>query len=228
MNVMRIIYGINRRVLYIFQQFAFYIKKPIWGLSYNCNGNSFRCDGQLLNTSVKLTGKNNSIIIHRGVKLFDAEIFVSGSGNSLVINEKTLVRNGGRIWLENENNHITIGKDTFIGEKVFITARDYNTNITIGDGCLFSANVIIRNSDAHSILDYEGKRINPGQSVNIGNRVWIGYGANILKGCSIADGCIIGTQSVVSRLMSSANCIIAGNPAKVVRQEVGWNVKLLE
>lgn len=228
MNIMRIFYGINRRALYIFQLFAFYIKKPIWSLSYNCNGNSFRCDGLLLNTSVKLSGNNNRIIIQGGVKLLDAEIMICGSGNSLVINENTLVRKGGRIWLENENNHITIGKDTFIGEKVFVTARDYNTNITIGDRCLFSANVIIRNSDAHSILDNEGKRINPGQSVNIGNRVWIGYGANILKGCSIADGCIIGTQSVVSHIKSSANSVIAGNPAKVVRQEIGWNVELLK
>lgn len=223
MNLMRIIYGIRRRVTYALRLSAFYVKKPFWNISYNNNGNLFCCDGVLLNTSVKLIGNNNRIIIQGGVKLLDAEIMVCGSNNSLIIQEGTQVRKGGRLWAENENNHISIGRGADIGENFFVTARDYNTNITIGDGCLFSADVIIRNSDAHSILDSDGKRTNPGQSVTIGDRVWIGYGANVLKGACIGDDCIIGTQSVVSRLQSPPNSIIAGNPARVVKQGVHWD-----
>ena len=68
MNLMRIIYGIRRRVTYALRLSAFYVKKLFWNISYNNNGNLFRCDGVLLNTSVKLIGNNNRIIIQGGGK----------------------------------------------------------------------------------------------------------------------------------------------------------------
>ena len=98
------------------------------------------------------------------------------------------------------------------------------TTVTIGDGCLFSNNVIFGPSDAHRIFDAETKlRINRPQDIKIGARVWVGEHVSILKGVTIPDGCVIGTRSLVNKPFTEPNCIIAGNPAKVVRRGVNWN-----
>jgi virginiamycin A acetyltransferase len=51
----------------------------------------------------------------------------------------------------------------------------------------------------------------------VGNDVWIGQKATILPGVHIGDGAIIGTASVVGSHVAPYT-IVAGNPAKVLRQ----------
>lgn len=69
----------------------------------------------------------------------------------------------------------------------------------IGDNCMFSFDILIRNSDHHLIYDCENnKRINPTKSVFIGDHVWIGQLVNILKGTRIDSGSIVGASSVVA------------------------------
>lgn len=53
--------------------------------------------------------------------------------------------------------------------------------------------------------------------VVIGNSVWIGLGAIILPGARIGDGVIVGAGAVV-RGTIPAYAVVAGNPARVVRQ----------
>lgn len=222
MNFLHFIYRVKRKLIYWLQLFWFYIKKPFYILSFNQNGNKFQCDGVLLNSSIDISGNNNCIIIQGGVKIFNAKIAVTGSNNRLIIRKHSIFREGGRVKLEDENNLIDIGENADIVD-CFFAVSDYDSKIIIGKDCMFSAKVIIRNSDVHSILNEEGKRINPARDTIIGERVWIGYGANILKGSCIGDDSVIGTQSVVAGLKTSNGCVIAGNPAKVVKQGVHWN-----
>jgi len=51
----------------------------------------------------------------------------------------------------------------------------------------------------------------------IGNDVWIGQNATILPGVYIGDGAIIGANSVVAKNIEPY-CIVAGNPAKLIRK----------
>lgn len=90
--------------------------------------------------------------------------------------------------------------------------------ITIGDGTVISENVHIRDSDVHTILNSNRPKTQP---VHIGKHVWIGAGAIILKGVTIGDGAIIAAGSVVTRNIP-ARCLAAGNPAKVVKENVDW------
>ena len=87
---------------------------------------------------------------------------------------------------------------------------------------MFSALTIVRTSDAHSILNSEGKRINPGKDVYIGDHVWVGYGANILKNTDIGNNAIVGTQSVVAGISVPDGCVVAGNPARIVKNNINW------
>jgi acetyltransferase-like isoleucine patch superfamily enzyme len=50
----------------------------------------------------------------------------------------------------------------------------------------------------------------------VGNNVWIGYGACILRGVTVGDNAIIGANSVVTKDVS-ANAVVAGLPARVIR-----------
>lgn len=57
----------------------------------------------------------------------------------------------------------------------------------------------------------------------IGNDVWIGHEALIMPGVAIGDGAIIASRSVVTKDVPPYS-IVAGNPAKVIRQRFGDEV----
>ncbi|MEW6064005.1 acetyltransferase [Desulforamulus profundi] len=93
--------------------------------------------------------------------------------------------------------------------------------ITIGDGAAIARGVLIYDSDHHRIIDEQGNQMNPTAPVLIGNHVWIGAGAIILKGVTIGDGAIIAAGAVVTRDVPPG-CVAAGNPAKVMKENVDW------
>ena len=63
---------------------------------------------------------------------------------------------------------------------------------------------------------FEGTPATKGD-VTIGNDVWIGRGAFILSGVTIGDGAVVGASSVVAKNVAPYT-IVAGNPARVIRQ----------
>ena len=77
-------------------------------------------------------------------------------------------------------------------------------------------------TDAHTVRDMEGKLINDDKPIIIGNHVWIGCRSLVLKGTEIADNNIIAAQSVLNKKYLGTNCIFAGHPAIVVKQNIAW------
>lgn len=57
----------------------------------------------------------------------------------------------------------------------------------------------------------------PSRPISIGDNVWIGFDACILPGVTIGEGAIVGARSVVSHDVPPYT-IVAGNPARVVKQ----------
>ncbi len=103
----------------------------------------------------------------------------------------------------------------FINEGVQITCKK---RVTIGKGCAIARDVIIRDYDAHQLLG-DGNKV--GEEISIGDHVWIGTRAIILKGVTIYDGAVIAAGAVVPHDVS-AKCLVAGVPAKVIRELVEW------
>ena len=123
---------------------------------------------------------------------------------------------------ECNNCSVSVGAGTtFVSADIRV--REDNVNISIGEDCQFSEKIFIWASDTHTITDMDGNVTNFGKYVTIGNHVWVGYGATICKNTKIADGCIIGTGAVVSGTFDKPNCVIAGNPARVVKENAKWD-----
>lgn len=96
-------------------------------------------------------------------------------------------------------------------------------NLLIGSDVMMSRFLCFRTSDGHLIYDkFTKQRTNHSKSIIIGDHVWIGEYASILKGAHIEDGAVIGAESVVNKHIPK-NCIAAGSPAKVVREDIMWD-----
>jgi carbonic anhydrase/acetyltransferase-like protein (isoleucine patch superfamily) len=86
--------------------------------------------------------------------------------------------------------------------------------VEIDDNCMLASNVYITDADWHDVYN----RIAMGRTmpVRIQKNVWIGDSAIVCKGVTIGENSIIGAGAVVVQSIP-ANCIAAGNPARVVK-----------
>lgn len=114
---------------------------------------------------------------------------------------------------------IRIGKNCDFGAWNHITAIN---RIEIGDNLLTGKWVTITDNN-HGGTNLDNMQIPPLMRemvskgpVSIGNNVWIGDKATILPGVEIGDGAIVAANSVVTKNVP-AYCVVAGNPAKVVK-----------
>jgi len=92
-----------------------------------------------------------------------------------------------------------------------------NLKITIGANVAIAEGVQIRDSDEHSVGTAGGYCA----PVQIGDNVWIGANALILKGVTIGPGAVVAAGAVVTRNVP-ARCVVAGVPARVIRENVLW------
>ena len=142
----------------------------------------------------------------------------------IVLEPESMMRCAGDLILyEGVGVRVTEGAKLSIGDHTYLNRSasiDCTQEITIGDYCAISDNVQILDSDFHPII-YNGKISTMSKPVHIGNHVWIGRSAIILKGVTIGDGAIIGAGSVVTRDVP-AGCLVAGNPARVIKENVEW------
>lgn len=93
--------------------------------------------------------------------------------------------------------------------------------IEIGEGTIISDDVRIQDSDNHFVIE-NGIEKQSTKPIIIGNRVWIGQNVLILKGVTIGDGAIVAAGSVVIKDIP-AYCLVAGVPAKVIKEKVEWH-----
>lgn len=117
------------------------------------------------------------------------------------------------------------GSRIVIGDNVGISGSTINADksITIGNNVLIGSGCLITDSDSHS-LDFSDRQERSGDHIAtapvvIGNDVFIGARSMVLKGVTIGDRAIVGAGSVVTKDVP-ADCIVAGNPAKMIKQLV--------
>ncbi len=172
----------------------------------------------LENSTVKFSGQNNVLFVEDGVHIKDSLISFPGSGAVIYL---------GKSWhpyfvkIDAFNNTcIYIGRNNYMNSKLELIASE-RKNIIIGNDGLFARDITVRVADPHLLYDIQSKkRVNPSKSVLIGDHVWVGQHALILKGTVLGSGSVLGGGSVVSGKTIPSNVVAAGNPARIVREEV--------
>ncbi len=97
-------------------------------------------------------------------------------------------------------------------------------HVEFGDNSLLSWDILIMDTDYHSIIDESGKVVNPDKPVIIGSKVWIGCRCLILKGTVIPNNCVIGANTTVTGTLEIENALYAGNPCKLLKQNITWKL----
>jgi acetyltransferase-like isoleucine patch superfamily enzyme len=178
-------------------------------------------------------GSNPRVLTINAFKaeLPDAKIKI---GNSIIVYHNCDILATGK-------GHLEIGEGCVIGSGFRLYCKE---NIILGNHVLISWNVFISDYDAHSITPSERLKqvlyINHAffpsfgknkvstdienyipsyttRPVIIGDNVWIGANAIILKGVFIGSGSVVAAGSVVTKDVPE-NCIVAGNPAKIIKE----------
>ena len=136
--------------------------------------------------------------------------------SKLIIDGNFSLYQGASIYI-GENAKLHVKGNIFLNTNTVVNCFSY---IEIGDGTVISDDVRIQDSDNHIIIEncVEKESTKP---IIIGKMVWIGKNALILKGVTIGDGAIVGAGSVVVKDVP-VGCLVAGNPAKVIKQNVQW------
>ncbi|MUH58820.1 sugar O-acetyltransferase [Bifidobacterium canis] len=112
------------------------------------------------------------------------------------------------------------GRNIHVGENFL---ANYNVTIldiapvNIGDYVMIGPNTLI--VTVNHPLSPMGRRKHLGiaKPVTIGDDVWIGGGCTILPGVTIGNNVVVAAGAVVTKDVPS-NCVVAGVPAKVIRQ----------
>lgn len=114
---------------------------------------------------------------------------------------------------------LTIGGRTSVWYGTVISARH---EISIGSNCAISWNCTILDNDMHELQWLPGdERPAKGNYVRIADHVWIGANSIILKGVTIGENAVVAAGSIVTRDVPP-NTLVAGAPAKIVKQIAGW------
>jgi acetyltransferase-like isoleucine patch superfamily enzyme len=167
-------------------------------------------------------------IMAPGVVLYDSALIINNlhDASRITIGAHTHVK--GELLTFGHGGRITIGEFCFIGEQARIWSAK---EITLGDRVLISHNVNIFDNDTHPVNSQARHEqfkqiITTGQPKSIDLRerpviiaddVLIGCNSIILSGVLVGKGAIVGAGSVVTRDVPPYT-IVAGNPAKVIRE----------
>lgn len=111
-------------------------------------------------------------------------------------------------------NNIAIGNNSVINRRTYLDGR---YGIWIGNNVSISPECYLL-SLTHDVNDNKFSAV--GRKVKIEDYAWIGVRVIILPGVNVATGSVIGAGSVVTKSINNANTIVAGAPARFIRERV--------
>lgn len=198
---------------------VFYRLKKVNKVNIKGQNNIFE-RSRLFGCIVEINGNNNLISISKNSLIRNTRIYINGNNCKIILGDNVQIK-GGELWLEDENTELNIGSKTTI-ESAHLAVTENNSKIIVGENCMFAQNIEIRTGDSHVIEDKRGIRINEAKDVIICDNVWLASRVLVLKGVLIENGNVVGAGSIVSKSLTTKNCINVGIPARVIKEEIIW------
>ena len=110
--------------------------------------------------------------------------------------------------------NIEVGENFFANYGCIIL--DVN-RVKIGKNCMLAPNVGLYSATHPVRAEERYNGLELGLPITIGDNCWIGAGAILCPGVSIGNNVVVGAGAVVTKSFGD-NVVIAGNPAKVIRE----------
>lgn len=188
----------------------------------------------------KIIMKTTKVTYGKNLLLKGVPIIFNQSGASLTIGNNVIIKSSflsNLVGLYSRTIIVTraLGAIISIGNNVGISGATIyaRKGVFIGDATCIGGNVKILDNDFHPIEaearirllgDKNGGNSDliPSKEIHIGKNCFIGCNAIILKGTVLGDNCVVGAGSVVSGRFED-NCVIVGNPARVIKRLDGKN-----
>ncbi len=190
-------------------------------------GNRIVVDGScsLKDCRITVLGNTNTILIGAGTALCGGELYVRGDGIRIDIGEHCTLLGCGMTGT-GTGSVLTVGSGTNTEAPVDLVVHE-STKLTVGEDCMFGSDVRVCTSDSHSMIDADGRRLNPARDVYVGDHVWLSYRATVLKGAIIAPHTVVASGAIVTKQFSEPNTTLAGVPARVIDHGIDWTRDLV-
>lgn len=190
--------------------------RPIRNIGH---GNDIKVGCKIFNCTIDVRGNHNQVIIPESCKLNNTQIIIYGDNNKIICEPNVRFLGPCTIIMEGEGT-LHLGENCGIRGVKF---KVRNGTIKVGKLAMFSYGINVMNHDSHRVF-IEGEEIpfNNPREITIGSHVWVCENASILKGCEIGNGSIVAYGAVATK-GCPPNSLLAGNPAKIVRQGITWD-----
>lgn len=134
--------------------------------------------------------------------------------------QKFIGHNASAYWPMHPSSLVSYPKNILIGKGV---CPGYShgcylhglNKIYIGDYTFIAPNVGIMSAN-HDVTDLRLQTTD--KPIRIGSYCWIGMNSMILPGVTLGDFTIVGAGAIVTKSFENGYCVIAGNPARIIRQ----------
>lgn len=171
----------------------------------------------------KMTYGQNCIFQHRSA----VSLLRGSTKNDIVLGDRVIME--GHI-MSAYNGKIQMDDYSQLGVNSKILSAN---SVVVGEYTAIAMNVVVCDNNNHPVNPYDRlilRRTLPNSierswiysdnaPIVIGRNCWIGQNCRICKGVTIGDGSIVAANSVVTKDVP-ANCIVAGNPAKIVKTDI--------
>lgn len=183
----------------------------------------------------KMIMKLTKVEYGKNLLLKGVPVIFNKGGAKLKIGENVIIKSSflsNLVGLYSRTIIVTraLGAVIEIGDNVGISGATIyaRKKIAIGENTCIGGNCKILDNDFHPIeAEIRNKLLRgdngcasevvPSREIHIGKNCFIGCNSIILKGTVLGDGCVVGAGAVVSGTFED-NCVIVGNPARVIKR----------
>ncbi|WP_370185671.1 hypothetical protein [Aeromicrobium sp.] len=150
--------------------------------------------------SLLVGGDGATVFVDAGCELTAGELFCGG-GSSIVLHGPLVATRCAVVDARNRGSVVALPEQ------------------------LWAADVYVATDDMHRLEDRTtGERLNPyGAHVRLGRHVWLCKDAVVTGHADVGDGAVVGMRAVVRGQKVPAHSVVAGAPARVVRDDVAWS-----